>query len=137
MATIREQLDEIKAQKESPMPTAPIGMTVQWFDRNEDDRCYAALVTFQEGPGKVKLSIIRPNGHIQHRDGVLHRTHELHKNKHNTITMKNGAWDYIPGQPPLKSHRELHLKELERREVMLVQAEKAEKEQHAPVTAKK
>ncbi len=125
MTTNREQLEQIKALKENPMPTPPVGHSVQWFDRNEDDRVYAAIVTQQEGPGKVKLAIFRPNAHVQFKDGVLHRSHELHKNKHNTITMKNGAWDYLPGQPPLKSHRELHLKELERREAALLANEPA------------
>ena len=124
MSTIREQLEQLKALKENPLPTPPVGHAVQWFDRNEDDRVYAALVTFQEGPGKVKIAIFRPNAHVQFKDGVLHRSHELHKNKHNTITMKNGAWDYIPGQTPLKSHREVHLKELERREAALLQVER-------------
>jgi hypothetical protein len=122
MSTVREQLDQIKQLKETPLPTPPVGTWVQWFDRNEDDRVYAACVTMHEGPGKVKLAILKPNAHIVHKDGVLHRSHELHRNKHNTVTMKNGAWDYIPGQPALKSHRDLHLKELERRESPLLQA---------------
>lgn len=121
-----EQLDEIKALKANAMPTPPVSSTVQWFERNDDDRCYAAIVTYQEGPGKVKLCILKPNSHPIHKEGVLHRSHPAHENPHNTCTMRNGAWDYRPGEVPLKSHRDLHLRELERREVGVRQAIEAE-----------
>jgi hypothetical protein len=131
-----EMLDQIKAQKANPLPTPPVSMTVQWFERNETERCYAAIVTFQEGPGRLKLCILKPNGHPMHKEGVLHRSDPVHANKHNTATMRNGAWDYRPGEGPLKSHRELHLKELERREAAIVKAMNDEQDMVAPQSAK-
>jgi hypothetical protein len=122
--TVREQLEKIKQQKASPLPTPPVGTMVVWHDRNEDDRNYAAVVTFVEGVGRVKLAIFKPNAHVIHKEGVLHRTHEVHENKHSTVTMRNGAWDYVPGQTVPKSHRDLHLRDLEKREAALIQSEK-------------
>lgn len=132
----QEQLEYIKAQKATPLPTPPVSATVQWFERNDPERCYAAIVTFHEGPGRLKLCIIKPNGHLMHKEGVLHRSDPVHLVKHNTATMRNGAWDYRPGEGPLKSHRELHLKELERREAALLRVMKDEQDILAQPAAK-
>jgi len=132
----QDKLDQIKQLKANPLPTPPVSMTVQWFERNETERCYAAIVTFQEGPGRVKLCILKPNGHPMHKEGVAHRSDPVHAVKHNTATMRNGAWDYRPGEGPLKSHRELHLKELERREAALLKAMQDEQNILAQSSAK-
>lgn len=119
-----KSLEQIRVQMDLPLPTAPVGTNVQWFEMNEDERCYAALVTRIEGPGKVQVVVFRPNAMPQHRQGVLHRSHPVHKNRHATETMRNGAWDYPPGVNPLKGHRELHLKELKRREAAILEQER-------------
>ena len=122
-------LDKIRAEKQDPLPTAPVGMMVNWFECNETDRCYAAIVTMHEGPGKLKLTVFKPNAVPVHKMGVLHRSHPVHKDSHNTNTMRCGAWDYLAGQNPLKAHFALHLAELERREQGILDQERALQEQ--------
>lgn len=121
----KDQLEQIRNERLEPMPTPPVGWSVNWFEANDDDRCYAAIVTRVEGVGKLELVIFKPRHHQIAKQGVLHRSHPLHKQRHNTITMGNGTWDYLPGQNALKSHKDLHLKELEKREAAVLQAEKA------------
>lgn len=117
-------LEQIKQMKQEPWPTAPVGWNVNWFEANESDRCYAAIVTKVEGPAKVALAVLKPNSMIVHKMGVLHRSHPVHRNKHATETMRNGAWDYLPGTNPLKSHRDVHLKDLEKREFGILEQQR-------------
>lgn len=131
----KNSLESIRAQMENPLPTAPVGMAVQWFELNEDDRCYAAQVTRVEGPGKVQVVIHKPNAMPTHKQGVLHRSHPVHQNKHATETMRNGAWDYLPGQTIPKAHREVHLKELQRREAGILELQRQTAEAAARAAA--
>lgn len=121
-------LEQIKEQKATPWPTAPVGLAVNWFDRNDSDRCYAALVTKIEGPAKIAVVIFRPNAHPVHKLGVLHRSHPICKNRHATEVERNGTWDYVRGQTPLKCHYETHLKELERREQGILEQQRLTEE---------
>lgn len=120
----KDQLEAIRTARLDPLPTPPKGWAVNWFEANDDTRCYAAIVTNQEGPGKVELVIFKPRHHAIHKQGVLHRSHPIHRQRHNTITMGNGTWDYLPGQNALKAHRELHLRELDKQEASVLQSEK-------------
>jgi len=129
-------LEKIRAQMENPLPTPPVGLGVQWFEMDETDRCYAAKVTRVEGPGKVQLIIFKPSAMAQHKQGVLHRSHPVHQNRHATETMRNGSWDYLPGITIPKTHREFHLSELKRREANILEQQRIAESQAAALKAK-
>jgi hypothetical protein len=122
--SVREQLDEIKRLRENPLPTPPIGERLQWFEANQDDRCYAAVCTRQEAAGKIEIAIFKPRHTVIHKQGVWHRSHPVHQNRHNNVTVNNGSWDYLPGTVIPKSHRDRYLRELDQRQHNILESER-------------
>lgn len=121
-------MEKLKRDKESPLPTPPIGMAVQWFDRDKDDMAYAAVVTAIQAPGKLELAIFKPRHHTVHKQGVMHRSAEIHQRKNNPTTVTNGSWDYITGQRAVQRHYQEHLQEIERRELAILDEERRRRE---------
>jgi hypothetical protein len=124
----KEQLDQIREQKDNPLPTPPIGTWVHWFERNQKDACYAALVTAIQGPGKLELEIHKPRSVAINRQGVLHVSHPCHEKRANPASVASGSWDYLPLQKPHKAHFELHLSQLEAREGAMMDEERRARE---------
>ena len=120
--------DMIKREKDNLLPTAPKATMVLWYDRNMEDREYSALVTEQQGPGKLELVIFKPRGMPMHKQGVLHRSHPVHEKRADSSTIRNGSWDYPQNVKPHRSHFEYHLAEIERREKHLLESERIAKE---------
>lgn len=113
---ITATLNRIKEEKANPLYTPHIGCEVQWSDRGEGDPI-AAIVTAIERPGVVKLTILRPNAHPGFKNGVQWaKTPAVLANPHDPSRVHNGTWDYAPEVKPPKSHEQLHIRELERRE---------------------
>ena len=132
---IKEQLEKVKAEIKSPLPTPPVGFTVVWYPRavQEEDNQVAGIVTKVEGPGKVTLTVFRPQGMPDAtRRGCLHVTHPVHEKRANSVSVNAGSWDYIPGENIPKSHYERHL------EALYVKQESLEKQiENASEIAKK
>ncbi len=122
-------LKKLRAQKDDPLPTPPVGYDVQWFDRNDKDLAYAAKVTAVQGPGKVELVIFKPRAMPIHKQGVMHKSSDVHKQRNNSTTVRSGSWDYMPLVKQPASHLQPHLKELERRELAILEEERLRRAQ--------
>lgn len=135
-----EALAKLRAIKQNPLPTPPIGTPVQWFEKNQEDMVAAAVVTRIHSPGKLELKISKPRHHSIHKQGVLHRSDPIHEQRANPATIAAGAWDYLPGEVIPVVHYELHLQEIARQEKAILadiqskeDAESARQRRHAPV----
>ena len=117
-------LEQVQAQKSSPLPTPPIGWQVNWFEQNKPDLCYAAVVTAVQAPGKLELTVFKPRHFPIHKQGVLHRSHPAHEGRANPATISSGSWDYLPSQRAHKAHYEMHVSQLERREQAILEEER-------------
>lgn len=118
LGPITEQLEKVEAEIKSPLPTPPVGTPVVWYPRATLDRDnqIAAIVTKVEGPGKLTLTVFRPQSMPDAtRRGCLHVSHPIHENRHNSVSQNSGAWDYPEGVTIPKSHRDLHLEQLQRK----------------------
>ena len=115
---IQEQIDKINASLKNPLPTPPVGTPVVWYDRAErkEDGEIAALVTKVEGPGKVTVTVFRPQGMPDPtRRGCLHMSHPTHEQRHNAVSRNSGGWDYPIGSRAPKDHLALHTEQLNMR----------------------
>lgn len=86
---------------EDLLPTPTKGDIVFWYDRNlvAPDRALPAMVMDVEGPGKIKLKILRM-GDDMHKTGVHHVSHPVHNERNHAASVHNGSWDYRkPGVP--------------------------------------
>ena len=114
---------EIAEAKANPLPTPPIGATVQWCFQGDQRNIRAAIVTGIEDPGRLKLGIFSQGQMVQYKTGVYYITHANHKQSNHPTTKANGSWQYLPGQSIPKSHYEFHDTEMAKREANLVRAE--------------
>lgn len=126
-----ETLKKIAAQKETPSPTPPIGTMVNWFERNEEEMRFAAVVTRIQGAGKVELAVQKPRHHVIHKQGVLYRGDPIHEKRANPATVAAGSWDYIEGVKIPHSHFSYHLNDLERQEKAIRQEIKSREDDAA------
>lgn len=115
--------------KSTWLPTPPVGTVVQWFNKGKEDACYAAVVTRQEGAGRVEVVIFPPKNLYtvvaHYRIGVLHRTHPSSQIPHSPTNDRNGFWDYLPGQAIPEDHWDYARQETERARI---RAEASERE---------
>jgi hypothetical protein len=126
LSLIQKQIDELDEQIASPTPTAPIGTTVKWYKRANPDDAYAALVTKVEAAGKLTVTVFPPFGMPTHTKGCLHISNEIHKQRSHTVSVNSGAWDYLDGQKPPKSHFDMDVAVLtKRRDALLTQLAEA------------
>jgi len=96
------------------LPTPPVGASVQWFARNDDNAVHAAIVTAVESPGRVKLDVFPPGREMIRHQGVWHRSSPTHDRPNNPVTERSGAWDYLPFQNIPQHHYEMHRIEREK-----------------------
>lgn len=106
-----KELDELEAD---PLPTPNVGETVIWYRAGKVDRdnMAPAIVTGVDGPGQLTLTVLAPMRFVEHKKGVLHTSHRMHKVRHNSITVDTGSWDYRDGQKATKDHYALHLEQI-------------------------
>jgi hypothetical protein len=107
--------------KEQLLPTPPVGWIVGWR-RKPDDEPYAAIVTKQEGPGRLEVHIFPPRTQFtvlaHFKNGVFWAEHQMHKdNPHNAQLGRNGCWSYIHDTRIPDSHYDIHRQENERRDL--------------------
>lgn len=121
-------LQSIKKQKDNPLPTPPIGASINWFEQNKEGLCYAAIVTGIQGPGKLEITVFKPRHFPIHKQGVLHRSHPAHEGRSNPATIASGSWDYLPLEKAHKAHFQLHLEHLEKREDAILEEERRRQE---------
>ena len=123
---IQKQIDELDAQIANPTPTAPVGTTIKWYKRANPEDAYAAIVTKVEAAGKLTVTVLPPFGMPTHTRGCLHISNPIHDRRTHSVSMNSGAWDYLDGQKPPKSHFELDVATLtKRRDALLEQLAEA------------
>lgn len=109
------KLESLKAQKESLLPTPPIGTPVQWFARGDmtGTQPIAGVVTKHVRPGVLGLVTFPFRSQPVHCDNVLWCKHPQGQRKHDKNVQRNGTWDYVSKNPPAKSHYSLHEQQIE------------------------
>jgi hypothetical protein len=114
---LRDAIRDAEEGLKAPQPTPPVGTVLVWYDRAEKDpdAQAAAIVTQVEGVGKLKLVVFKPDHYPKHYKGVLHVDHANHQQKHNEMTLRNGAWDYPDHVRITKGHYGLHVAMLEKK----------------------
>lgn len=124
----------IASERENLLPTAPVSSLVQWYERGEQAVPYAAIVVAIEAPGRVGLTIFKPNAPPMYRSGVRYISDQIHADKANPTTDRCGSWGY--GDKVPRAHLEYHLKELDKRELNFLKDHEAH-EQAAKAKAEK
>lgn len=114
---ITPQLTAVANERERLQPTPPVNTSLWWYDRNNREVPYACICTAIEAPGRIKVAITKPGAPPIHRDGVLYTGNAIHTaNPNNPTTVNKGAFDYICGEKPPKSHLKPHEDALKKRE---------------------
>lgn len=118
---LEQQIAELREKQRAATPTPPVPYLVAWYDRGivSPDSTFAAIVTGIEDSGKLKLTIFKPNSIPIHKLGVLHISHPQHKIPSNACTVRNGAWDYPPGEKVPATHLSYHKEKLEEKIITL------------------
>ena len=126
----QDQIKKLKEAMENPLPTPPVSYLVHWYPQGkiENDNRIAAIVTKIEGPGKLTLTMFPPSSMPVHKVGVHHTTHPAVERQAEHVRIHNGVWEYIPGTQIPKSHREVHLDELNRRKETILESERQHRE---------
>lgn len=118
MSAIQDLIKSLDEQAKRPLPTPHISCWVLWYPRGEvkDDNAVAALVTARESPGKVTLTVFKPNAMQEHKKGVHFVGHPAVAEKtHSQARIHNGVWGYPDNSTPRKTHYDMHLDELKRK----------------------
>lgn len=108
-----EAIKRLKDQMQDLLPTPPVGWSVQWLERNNEQNPRGAMVTRVEGPGRIELTVFGPRAVPSHKQGVYHVDAPIHEDR-NAGTLRNGSWRYLPGTRAPKEHYDLHREDLER-----------------------
>lgn len=112
LGPIQDQISAVEAEIKSPLPTPPVGTLVVWYPRaaRAIENQIAGIVTRVEGPGKITLTVFRPQGvpELNHR-GCLFVDHPIHEKRANSVSVNSGSWEYPELVKPDKSHFDLHL----------------------------
>lgn len=112
---IRLQIASTERELASPFPTPPVGTVVIWYERGIKDAANqrAAIVTRQDGPGKLVLTVFGANAMAQHKTGSLHVSNPVHAMLHNSMSKNNGGWDYCDGYVIPDEHYEIHNRQVQ------------------------
>lgn len=110
-----EQIESLKARKESLIPTPPIGTHVQWYRGGEvkPEKAVAGIVTKHVRPGVIGIVCFPPRTHIVHQDNVLYHKHPQAQNPGDKNVQRHGVWDYVRKNPPAKSDYAMHEDEID------------------------
>lgn len=128
---LKAQIASLDSQLKNPLPTPHIGCPVLWYPRGrvEEENAVAAIVTAVEGPGKVKLTVFKPNAMQEHKNGVHWAKHPAMEGKDfSQAKIHNGVWDYEKNSSPRKSHYDLHTQQLERKREAVLEAKRQQLE---------
>lgn len=131
--TAWEAIERDEARK---VPTAPVGLPVQWYIAGDRRQVVAALVIGVEGCGRLKLKVFQSNSMPQEKMAVYHVNHPVHDQVNNTTTYRSGSWDFVPGQAIPKEYYNLHTEDIEKRKNNLLLAEESAKKAEADFKAK-
>lgn len=118
MSAIQDLIKNLDEQMKHPLPTPHVSCMVLWYPRGDvrEDNAVAAMVTAKESPGKVTLTVFKPNSMQEHKKGVHFVGHPAVAEKtHSQARIHNGVWDYPENSTPRKSHYDMHLDELKRK----------------------
>ena len=139
-----EQIAKIDEELANPLPTPPVASMVVWYPRADIDpeNQIAGIVTKVEGPGKLTLTVFRPQGMADAtRRGCLHIEHSIHENRHNAVSQNSGAWEYPDWVEIPDSHYDLHrdqlMKKKESVQKQIAEAEEVSKKQETAAEQKK
>ena len=139
---IKDQIAVTESELDNLLPTPPVGTIVVWYERGrvEASAQRAAVVTKQEAPGKLTITVFAPNAMQSHKQGVLHVTHSVHEKAHNSVSKNSGGWDYVEGTKIPESHYKIHLDVVEGKLVtmraQLAEAERIFASESKPVPRK-
>lgn len=125
--SMTEQVKQLEEQLKKPLPTPHIGCMVLWYPRGriETENEVAAIVTAIEGPGKVKLTVFKPNAMQEHKQGVHWSGHPAMEGKDFAqARIHNGVWDYETNTNVRKSHYDLHREQLQRKKEAALEAKR-------------
>ena len=128
--------EAIKRDEDRKIPTAPIGLPVQWYIAGDVRQIVAAIVVAVEGPGRLRLKVNGVNSMPQEKAACYHVNHAIHEQANNPTTYRSGSWDFIPGQPIPKEYYIPYEQDIERRKANLLLAEESAKKAEADFKAK-
>lgn len=113
-------LENLAKEKANLFPTPPIGRIVLWHEHGsvKPEHAIPAIVTAQEGPGRVSLALLsRSRGAV--KSGVKYHEMPDAKNPSVRATYNFGCWTYVDGDKPTKETHadyQLHLSSISERE---------------------
>ncbi len=117
--------EAVERDEARPIPTAPVGKTVQWYINGDRRNIVAGIVTGIEGVGRLKLKVFPLNSMPQEKSGVYHVGHSVHEQPNNPTTYRCGSWDFVPGDVVLKDFFKEFEDEIQKRKDNLSAAEQA------------
>ncbi len=119
--------EAIEREETKPIPTAPIGKTVQWYIAGDRRQPVAGQVMGVEGVGRLKIKVFPANSMPQDKVGVYHVNHSVHEQPSNPTTYRCGSWDFVPGDAVLPAFYKEFEDDIKKRKENLLAAEEASK----------
>lgn len=126
----------VERDEARPIPTAPIGKTVQWYIAGDRKNVVPGIVAGIEGVGRLKIRVFPLNSMPQEKTAVYHVDSPVHDQVNNPTTVHKGSWDFVPGDPVLKEFYKEFEEDIQRRKDNLIQAEESSKRAEAAFKAK-
>jgi len=123
--------EAVERDEARPIPTAPVGKTVQWYIGGDRRNIVGGIVSGIEGVGRLKIRVFPLNSMPQEKTGVYHINHPVHDQPNNPTTYGRGSWDFVPGEAVSKEYFKDFEDDIKRRKENLEAAEIASKRAEA------
>jgi hypothetical protein len=115
MRDLRAQIEKLETASILPHPTPEVGRPVVWHKGGETEIEIAAIVSQQNAPGQVTLTVFEPNAQPKTVTGVFYEKYPLPEDQRRAAWKRAGTWGYCGGDKATQLHLELHRSQLTKR----------------------